>query len=132
MERGDTMIEEIDTIGLCVADLTRAVRFYERLGFTKTYENDRGCTMMAGKAKLFVFETGQVASCSTERDFDLFANPPGIDHLSFLVLDVDRLFADLRAGGVVFDSDPEDQDWGARVARLRDPDGNNLYLLQWL
>jgi hypothetical protein len=25
---------------------------------------------------------------------------------------------------------PEDQSWGARMVGLKDPDGNNLYLLQ--
>jgi len=27
---------------------------------------------------------------------------------------------------------PEDQPWGARMVGLKDPDGNNLYLLQKL
>jgi hypothetical protein len=32
----------------------------------------------------------------------------------------------------VFGGPPEDQSCGARMAALKDPDGNNLYLLQRL
>jgi uncharacterized glyoxalase superfamily protein PhnB len=38
----------------------------------------------------------------------------------------------LREAGVPFDGPPEDQSWGARMVGLKDPDGNNLYLLQKL
>ena len=42
------------------------------------------------------------------------------------------LNAELRAKGVVFLGEPADQDWGARLVGCKDPDGNNLYLLQYL
>jgi catechol 2,3-dioxygenase-like lactoylglutathione lyase family enzyme len=64
------------------------------------------------------------------RELGLLANPPGIDHISFAVGDVGELYARLRRVGVVFGGPPEDQTWGARVVGLKDPDGNNLYLLQ--
>jgi len=126
------MIQGVDNIGICGKDLKRAISFYEKLGFTKGYENDRAVTMVAGKAKLFVFQSRQPNSAPANRQFTLFDNPPGIDHISFAVEDVDRIYADARSKGVVFNSEPQDQDWGARVASLRDPDGNNLYLLKWL
>jgi catechol 2,3-dioxygenase-like lactoylglutathione lyase family enzyme len=131
-DRGAAMIQGVDNIGICAKDLKRAISFYEKLGFTKGYENDRGVTMVAGKAKLFVFQSRQPNSAPANRQFTLFDNPPGIDHISFAVEDVDRIYADARSKGVVFNSEPQDQDWGARVASLRDPDGNNLYLLKWL
>jgi uncharacterized glyoxalase superfamily protein PhnB len=62
----------------------------------------------------------------------LFGNAPGIDHISFTVADVDALYAKLREAGVACDGPPEDQSWGARMLGLKDPDGNNLYLLQKL
>jgi uncharacterized glyoxalase superfamily protein PhnB len=46
--------------------------------------------------------------------------------------DVDQAYAKLKAQGVTFEVEPVGQDWGARIAALRDPDGNNLYLLQWI
>jgi methylmalonyl-CoA/ethylmalonyl-CoA epimerase len=62
----------------------------------------------------------------------LCGNPSGIDHISFAVADVDALYSTLRADGVTFNGQPEDQSWGARMVGLKDPDGNNLYLLQKL
>jgi lactoylglutathione lyase len=37
---------------------------------------------------------------------------------------VDRL----RAGGVVITEEPADQAWGERVARVEDPDGNEVVI----
>ena len=126
------MIKGVDNIGLCVADLRRAVRFHQDLGFSKAYENDRGVTMIAGTAKLFIFQTRRSNPAPVERDFTLFQNPLGIDHISFEVEDVDRVYAEGKAKGLVFNGEPADQSWGARIVSLRDPDGNNLYFLKWL
>jgi methylmalonyl-CoA/ethylmalonyl-CoA epimerase len=132
-KQGDTaMIKGIDNIGICVADLERSVAFYEKLGFTRAFTNDRGITMVAGLSKLFVFQTRQSNAAPVSREFTLFENPPGIDHISFDVEDVDGVYASAKAKGIVFNGEPRDQDWGARVVGLRDPDGNNLYLLKWL
>ena len=87
--------------------------------------------MSAGNVKLFVFETSGRAQEQTSRSATLFGNSPGLDHLSLEVDDVDRTYADLRAGGVTFVSEPETYDWGARAAAARDPDGNTVFLLRW-
>ena len=126
------MIKGIDNIGICASDLRRAVSFYEKLGFTKAFENDRGVTMVAGGAKLFIFQTRKLNPAPVDRDFTLFQNPLGLDHISFEVEDVDRLYAEAKAMGITFNGEPKDQTWGARMVSLRDPDGNNLYLLKWL
>ena len=127
-----SMIKGVDNIGICVRDLRQAVRFYRDLGFTKAYENDRGVTMVAGTAKLFIFQTRKSNPEPVERDFTIFQNPLGIDHISLEVEDVDRVYAEAKAKGLVFNGEPADQSWGARMVSLRDPDGNNLYLLKWL
>jgi len=124
------MILGIDNVGLAVRDLERSVAFYQTLGFRKTFQNERGSTMTAGSTKLFLFPAAdrEVAL----RAITLEANPPGIDHLSFLVDDVDRTYTELTGHGVSFLASPADQSWGARTAVLRDPDGNNMGLLTWL
>jgi hypothetical protein len=58
----------------------------------------------------------------------LFGNPPGVDDIGFAVADVDETYVSLRAG-FVFSGAPEYQSWGARMVGLKDPDGDNLYLL---
>ena len=126
------MIKGVDNIGICASDLRRAVSFYEKLGFTKAFENDRGVTMVAGGAKLFIFQTRKLNQAPVDRDFTLFQNPLGLDHISFEVEDVDHVYAEAKARGIAFNGEPKDQTWGARMVSLRDPDGNNLYLLKWL
>jgi hydroxymethylpyrimidine/phosphomethylpyrimidine kinase len=42
--------------------------------------------------------------------------------------DLDAWVARLQAAGIVFEAGPEDQSWGWREARLRDPAGNRLCL----
>jgi hypothetical protein len=79
-----------------------------------------------------VFQTRQANPRPAKREASLFDNPPGIDHISFLVANVDQTYAELKATGILFTSEPADQDWGARVFSLKDPDGNNLFFLQWL
>ena len=126
------MIQGVDNIGICTTDVARSVAFYQRLGFSEAYRNERGVLMAAGAAHLFIFATQQSNPPPVGRDLGLFGNPPGIDHISFAVADVDAMYATLRAAGVVLGGPPEDQSWGARMVGLKDPDGNNLYLLQKL
>jgi catechol 2,3-dioxygenase-like lactoylglutathione lyase family enzyme len=121
----------VDNVGICVRDLRRSVAFYGDLGFETVYENERGVTVARGEAKLFLFETG-VSGQAPSRELGLFCNPPGLDHVSFLVDDVDALHAELVGRGIEPAGEPSDQDWGARAFGLRDPDGNNLYFLCWL
>src|SRR6516165_2548336 len=108
-----SMIDGVDNIGICVADLKKSVEFYQALGFAKAYENERGVTMVAGTAKLFIFQTRKTNSAPVAREFTLFQNPPGIDHISFAVEDVDRLYADAKAKGIVFNSEPKGSDVGS-------------------
>ena len=129
------MIKGIDNIGIAVSNLKRSIAFYEKLGFIKgqDYEADvTGCTLTAGNAVLFLFQTRQANPPAVKREPTLAQNPPGLDHISFLVDEVDKMYAELKAKGMTFLGEPADQDWGARLVGLKDPDGNNLYLLQYL
>ena len=87
--------------------------------------------MSVADAYLFIIATRQSNPPTVGRELGLFGNPPGIDHISFVVADVDALYSKLRATGVAFGGPPKDQSWGARMVG-QDPDGNNLYLLQKL
>jgi len=124
------MVQGIDNIGMCTTNVERLVWFYRKLGFSEAYRNDRGVMMTAKYVNLFIFATQQNNPPPVRRELGLFGNPPGIDHISLAVADVDALYSTLRAAGVQFNNPPEDQSWGARMVGLKDPDGNNLYLLQ--
>ena len=126
------MFDAIDHVGVRVTDIARAVAFYERLGFTHAYRDDRGSTLIAGNAKLFLFTSRDGPAPEAEHSPGSLRTPPGIDHITLVVPDVDRVHTELRARGVTFVGEPADRDWGARLVGLDDPDGNSLYLLQWI
>jgi catechol 2,3-dioxygenase-like lactoylglutathione lyase family enzyme len=123
-------VQGIDNIGICTSDLARSADFYEKLGFTEAYRNDRGIIMTKEMVQLFLFATKQSNPSPVERELGLFDNPPGIDHISFAVADIDSLYAELNEAGVKFGGQLENQSWGARMVGLKDPDGNNLYFVQ--
>ena len=123
------MIDHIDNVGVGVSDLGRALDFYRRLGFDvlEQEEETPSATLQAGSVRLWVFR-GRGGSQGT-RAPDPAANPPGIDHLSLWVEDVDLAYEALSGKGLEFESDPADQSWGARSTSLVDPDGTRIYLL---
>ena len=121
-----------DQIGVCATDPARSVAFYHAFGFSEAYASDLGVMMTAGDMRLFLFATRQPDQPPFMRDIGLFGKPPGMEHLSIVVTDVDAIYAKLREDGVACDGPPEDESWGARMVALKDRDGNNLYLLQKL
>jgi catechol 2,3-dioxygenase-like lactoylglutathione lyase family enzyme len=123
------VIERIDNVGVAVTSLERALAFYRQLGFQveEREEETPSATVAAGGARLWLFQTRSRAVVS--RHLSMTDNPPGLDHVSFWVEDVDAVAERLKAGGLALESGPADQPWGARAASLLDPDGNRIYLL---
>jgi lactoylglutathione lyase len=104
---------------ISVTDLPATRTFYERLGFTQTYQfppdGEPGfVTMERGGASIGIGAGG----ASVDDRFGYWV----------YVEDVDATFDLLRADGAPVVAEPEDQRWGERVARIRDPDGNLVYL----
>jgi lactoylglutathione lyase len=104
---------------ITVHDLPAARRFYEELGFAQTYqfppEGEPGfVTMARGTSSI-----GIGAGAATNED-----------RFGFWVYvdDVDLTLERLRRAGAPIVAEPEDQPWGERVARIRDPEGNLVYL----
>jgi uncharacterized glyoxalase superfamily protein PhnB len=114
-------------VGLCSTDVARSITLYQSLGFSEQYRNQRGVMMSFGSAILFIRNAANEPAAG-EAGARSFVNAPGIDHISLAVTDVDALCSTFEAAGVP----PDNQTWGARMAGLKDPGGNNLYLLQKL
>jgi methylmalonyl-CoA/ethylmalonyl-CoA epimerase len=106
-------IQAIDNVGICTTDLARSVRFCQQLGFAVLFENERGVTLTLGSAKLFLFPAQPGDDRAVGRSLGLAGNPPGVDHISFAVDDVDALHANFAAAGFDAGPPPTDQDWGA-------------------
>jgi len=117
------MIARIWSVTLTVEDLRRAIGFYEGvLELTKKYEFKDYAGFDCGGVEIGVKTWG-------EREKPR-AGEPCID---LLVGDVDSVYRRLVGKGVEFSKEPHDAVWGARIALLKDPDGNVLQLteIQW-
>ena len=127
-------ITRIDNIGLAVRDVRTVADFLSaKLGLTVTpsFEAEPpAATADIGDPYLYLFQTGTGRE-REPRSLALEANPPGIDHISLTVDDVDAVYRDLRRRGVEFEGEPEtDPAWGIRLVGFRDPEGNSYFLVQ--
>ena len=104
---------------ISVRDLRAAQSFYQGLGFSQTYqfppEGEPGFVTMEREGSSIGIGAGSAT------DDDRFGYWVYVD-------DVDAVLDQLRAAGAPVVAEPEDQPWGERVARTRDPDGNLVYL----
>lgn len=116
------MFDEIFPI-VVTADLERALGFYrDALGGTVTYRfpehGDPGYVALAiGSSQIGVGVDPEVAR-------------QGRGRISLWVYtdDCDAAVERLRAAGVVITEEPADQPWGERMARVEDPDGNEVVI----
>lgn len=108
---------------LVTTDLDRSLGFYrDLLRGTVTYQfPDDGPP---------VYVSVTVGDGSLGIGVDRESADVGRTHLWVTVDDCDQAVAHLAAAGVVVVSPPEDQPWGERVARVLDPDGNQVSLGQ--
>jgi glyoxylase I family protein len=62
---------------------------------------------------------------------DTFArSQPGLRHIALRVQDFDAAYARLKSLGVTFTTDPGDALGGGRTVLFRDPEGNELQIVQ--
>jgi predicted enzyme related to lactoylglutathione lyase len=114
------MIGRIWAVTLTVADLDRAMRFYEGvLGLAKKYTFQDYAGFDCGGVEIGLKTWGGLEEPRK--------GEPCID---LLVESVDELYHTLGAKGVDFVTEPRDTPWGGRIASFSDPDGNTLQLTE--
>ena len=109
-------IRSISAVTLATADMARAVRFYDALGFSRAY---------GGEAAAFTSYRVGTGSLNLAR---ADGRRPGTDgtRVIFHVDDVDALYEHAVAQGFTPDAPPADAAWGERYFHLTDPDGHAL------
>jgi catechol 2,3-dioxygenase-like lactoylglutathione lyase family enzyme len=125
-------IKDIDNIGIAVRDVNAQAEFYEtKLGLevTRYLESEPpALTVKVGERYLYVFETSSDPA-GPHHVPALVDNPPGVDHISLAVEDVDVAVRELGERGLEFAGEPTTvEDWGIRMVAFTDPE-NNLYFL---
>lgn len=106
---------DLNQITLPCQDYDETVRFYRELGLRQIVDSS---------PRYARFETEQGTTFSVHREE---ATPKRSNVVVYFeVDDVDAVVRELKAKGVIFESDPEDQAWFWREAYLRDPSGNML------
>ncbi|HZV84723.1 MAG TPA: VOC family protein [Brevundimonas sp.] len=98
-----------------VSDIPLARVFYERLGLELIVSADHYARFLCPGGATFSIHRAD-------------APATGATIVYFECGDLDDRVSALKVTGLIFDSDPADQPWLWREARLRDPDGNRLCL----
>jgi lactoylglutathione lyase len=120
------MISEVFPI-LSTTDLTRALAFYrDLLGGTVAYEfpGPDGVTVYAG------IDIGPSHVGIGFSPYLVDTPRPRAMSLWLYTDDCDGAVEHLRSAGVQVTEEPTDQPWGERVARVLDPDGNEVIIGQ--
>ncbi|GAB5486744.1 MAG: hypothetical protein Pars2KO_03140 [Parasphingorhabdus sp.] len=97
-------------------DYERSLAFYKTLGLTQIVD-------APPRYARFETPTGETFSI---HQVEAVGEPSTL--IYFELENLDETVTALKAKGIGFDSDPRDESWGWREARLRDPAGNPLCL----
>ncbi|MBB6669407.1 VOC family protein [Cohnella nanjingensis] len=117
---------------LLVKDFHQSVAFYRDvmelpMGFSA--EEMQFASFNTGETKIEIFSRQNMAEVIDENNLSPSTELQSKFLLTFEVDQVDEVCARLKDKGVVFLNEPHDrQAWNARVAHLRDPDGNVIEL----
>lgn len=125
-------IKRVSTVSIFVSDQGRAKEFYTQvLGF-KLFSDD---PLFPGAESRWV----AVAPAGSETEVILYLPDENWEHyegvvgksqaLTFEVTDMAALQTDLKAKGVKFIQEPDEQPWGI-FAIIQDSEGNHLILVQ--
>lgn len=114
----------IGYINLHVRDVNREVAFFrDVMGLELQFSDD---TFHYAR-----FDGGPVGFAVASDAQDHTGEAPKPDHLSgigFVVDDVDKAYAEMKARGARFTMEPSQQPWGGYMAMFADPEGNLFYL----
>ena len=106
----------LNQVTVATHDVERAIAFYRALGLELIVHSPHYARFVCpeGRSTFSVHRSDGPIAASTVVYFECD--------------DLDDRVASLKRAGLTFDSDPVDQAWLWREARLRDPDGNPICL----
>jgi catechol 2,3-dioxygenase-like lactoylglutathione lyase family enzyme len=109
---------KLNQVTVPAVDLERSIAFYRTLGLK----------LIVKSAEYARFEVGDGSDTFSLHLTEDANGAPNGPRIYFECEDLDARVAELKAKGIVFDSDPVDQRWLWREAWLTDPSGVKLCL----
>ena len=115
-------LRRVDHIQLAVKDVARSSEYYQKLGLVVEG------TLEEGKV-VFLWNGDEESPVRLELHQAEGDERIGVDHIAFLVDDVEESYRALEGAGIEFEHEPLRQPLtGRSVATFRDPDGIGLQL----
>jgi catechol 2,3-dioxygenase-like lactoylglutathione lyase family enzyme len=108
----------LNQITIPSTDIPRAVAFYQQLGLRLIVDSSPRYVRFECPEGDATISIHHVAPFTTNPELVIY----------FECERLDEVVAELKGKGIVFDAEPQDQNWLWREAYLRDPDGNHLCL----
>lgn len=109
----------LNQITIPSSDLTKSIPFYQKLGLILIVEALPHYSRFECPDEMSTFSIHQVSSLPSGEGIYVY----------FECQNLDQHVDDLIAKEIVFDQLPTDQTWLWREARLKDPDGNQLFCI---
>jgi catechol 2,3-dioxygenase-like lactoylglutathione lyase family enzyme len=109
---------DLNQVTVPAVDVAASVEFYKQLGLRLIVDS---------VPRYARFECPDGNSTFSVELVDKLPNGPGI-LIYFECRELNATIEKLKSLGIVFDSDPKDESWLWREARLRDPAGNRICL----
>ena len=107
-------VESISAITLPIENMSRAVQFYQSLGFILVYGGE------TSPFTSFAVGSNYVNLAKRSSQYSRWGR------VIFYVSDVDRMYQHVIHLGLQTDTVPRDAEWNERYFHLTDPDGNEL------
>jgi uncharacterized glyoxalase superfamily protein PhnB len=125
-------VPELNAIGIVSTDTARSIAFYRLLGieFPEDAEGHIEATLPSG-TRFMLDEESVVKSFRPDWTRET-GNQLALAFECSSPVEVDQVYASMKAAGFDAEKEPWDAFWGQRYAQLRDPDGVPIDLFAWL
>lgn len=123
---------KLSQIRLLAKDFHKSLTFYKdvmELPLGTYFEEMKYATFKTGETQIEIVSREQMTQVIGENIIPFEVESQSEFFLNFSVEQIDEVCTRLKDKGVVFLNEPHDRkEWNARVAHLRDPDGNVIEL----